>query len=322
MNPKNLPTNTLSYKETFVLTTDQKILKKKIYFKLYCTFIYVYGIFNKNEYPFEYRREVSYDSVPFIKSLLQKAVRRQNKLCAVKAMKILIKLNITEAIRRLSIIMIEDVEVLESLPTIVWMTTVISFWKPPRRCIEWLLGVVHSLCIHPIHFNYPDLINKERKILDNLNRVNYKRKQIIYSLELRKAYGGLPGDIRMIEYTSFYFKTRNPKKSKSFLLDWDSIEPLSIDEWELSAVDHHITPIAKFIEREFPIFTIDHIKNLIWNYKSSINKREKDLHYNLKTRKEDFKLFERRLEQIAYGILMKNFKENIEQEKFLLLNFS
>jgi hypothetical protein len=290
------------------LPPEKFTFEKKIYLKSYCTFIYVYGIFNKKETPFVYRNEISYDNVPFIKSLLQKTVRRQNKLCAVKAMKILIKLNIT-----LAIIMIEDVEVLESLPTIVWMTTVISFWKPPRRCVEWLLGVVHSLCIHPIYFNFCEY-EKERKILDNISSLSNKRKQIIYSLQIRISYGGLPCDMRMIDRASVYFKNNDPKKTKSYLIDWDSIELLSIEEWELSSVDFHVTPIARFIEKESS-FSEEYIRKLIWEYKSSINKREKQLRYNSKTREEDFKTFERRLGQIAYGILARKFKDNIEQEK-------
>jgi hypothetical protein len=283
--------------------------KKKIYFKAYCTYIYVYGIFNKKETIFEFRYEATYDSVPFLKSLLQKAIRRQNKLCAVKAMKHLIKLNLVEAVRRLSIIMVEDVEILESFSTLVWMTTVISFWKPPRRCIEWLLGVVHSLCIHPTHCRYcPE---KERKILDTLTEISNKRTQIIYSLELRRAYGGLLGDMKMLNYASLYVKKFDPKETKNYLIDWDSIEILSIGEWELSAVDHHVSPIAKFVEKEYP-FDLEYIKKLIWDFRSSVNKR-RSTPYDSKNREGDFKSFEKRLEQMAYGILMRKFNENLQK---------
>ena len=97
-------------------------------------------------------------NVAFLKSHLQKCVRKGKACLAVATAKQLLKLDVQQFVRRLAIIMVEDVEFHPTIfGVLVWWTVVLASQSKntihctdvPLWLCEYLLGVVHVLCKHP-----------------------------------------------------------------------------------------------------------------------------------------------------------------------------
>lgn len=110
-------------------------------------------------------------SVPFLKSHLQKCVRKGNAPLAVATAKLLMQRDMVQLVRRLAIIMVEDTDVHPSFNVLTWWTVYLSHLVAVRKqngsderltvhdvpmdLCEWLLGVVHVLCELPVFRQIP-----------------------------------------------------------------------------------------------------------------------------------------------------------------------
>ena len=89
-------------------------------------------------------------STKFLKSHLQKCIRRMKPDLSVQTACELIRLNLNDFLRRLPIIILEDVDLLSVLPTTIWLMVAYSKgYRLRNNDISWLLGVVKSLAICP-----------------------------------------------------------------------------------------------------------------------------------------------------------------------------
>ena len=110
--------------------------------------------------------------VPFLKSHLQKTVRQQQHALAVATTKALLERDVLQCVRRVAIVMVEDVDLHPTaFGVLTWWTAVLSRWAARRKkarmpdvlvaadvpdaLCEWLLGLVHALCAHPVHRPFP-----------------------------------------------------------------------------------------------------------------------------------------------------------------------
>ena len=215
-----------------------------------------------------------YKNNQYLQSHLQKCVRRMQTYKSIKTAKHLIDLDLTTFIRRLPIIMLEDVCIHESISVIIWL--MISIHKGFRiRCemIKWLLGVVYYLSTEEKKDNY---LNKDREETDFT--IDHQLKDILYPLRYRKAYGGMKGDMNMIEYyihelTNLRLK---PTTDKITLIKL-TMDPLPYKEWVYQANDFHCNKsIIPRIKNHFPKYPEEYIQRLIWYFSSSTNLRIKD----------------------------------------------
>ena len=71
-------------------------------------------------------KEKIYKNVHYLKSHLQKCIRKQNDYLAIPTCNHLLKLDTVELLRRLPIIMLEDTELHESFSTLIWLMIVVS----------------------------------------------------------------------------------------------------------------------------------------------------------------------------------------------------
>jgi hypothetical protein len=157
-----------------------------------------------------------YDS--FLQSHLQKCVRRKNARGSVYTADLLLEINPVKLLRRIPIIMIEDTFCHESFSTIVWLMCSLSIKNNLRYLHEnqkrWILGVVYLITT----FNYKEVIeNSDEWIFQNnlskIHKLNNDIQDLIYSIEVRKCYGGMKGDIHMFQsyqkkylcFLAFYF---------------------------------------------------------------------------------------------------------------------
>jgi hypothetical protein len=232
----------------------------------------------------QHYREIDIDikNIPILKSNLQKCIRRRMVNESIKTAYNFMEVNFLQFIRRLAIIMLEDCLLDSSITTIVWMTSAFPEWEPNLIVKSWLLGIVYylsdskirELCKKNIKFNILNFIQ-------DINSMNLLNKSIIYSLEFRRSYGGMKGDMSMVSYFSYLWYTRflenKSTYSNSIVNKKKCIKvdiPMNIYDIEKSSIDFHIFPIATFIHRKFPLYSEEIIKKTIWYMSSSVSKKK------------------------------------------------
>lgn len=211
----------------------------------------------------------------YLSSHLQKCIRRMDDVKSIKTAKNFIELDYTSFIRRLPIIMLEDVCLHESFPILIWlMISNTKGFKLKVPIFKWLLGVVYHLakcnektCYSKI--NGDIVIDNKEGILEN-------------TLRFRKCYGGMKGDMEMIEFYTQNLKNIDVNTDKIFIIK-HTIEGLDNGEWLIEANDFHCNKhILDYIKGLFPKYDKEYIKELIWIFSSSRNYRTDHLEYTKK----------------------------------------
>ncbi len=283
-------------KVNFIQHVNCDFIKKGFYF-------YICGYFDDYESD-EYiiYKETKYKNISFLKSHLQKNIRKKDSDKAIASSLHLMKLDLNEFLRRMIIIHIEDTFLHNSITTLIWLMIAYSTkkFKMKKYIYEWLLGFVFitcttnkcdnydkkikNMCLKEYRNNYEEFISYE-----NLN-LNEKQLSIIYSLYIRIAYGGMDSDKIMIKKCINLWKTRfinntisyNKMKIKPINI---FVRELPIDNWDYSAIDFHTNKnLIDFILKKFPyIQSPEEIKKIIWYNSSSINYRKDNLIYKKDT---------------------------------------
>ena len=251
--------------------------KVEINWKEYNHKFYLLGNFpDSPKYKLEKVEEEDF-KISIIKSHIQKCIRRKMHIKAVRSAYNMIDLDFNQFIRRINIIMLEDTCLMDSYYNLIWMMLAFStkLWEPLNIHIEWLLGLVHNLCdtVHIVVYDKKN-IHQGELYLDNIGELE---KSMIYSLQIRKSYGGMICDLDMIQSIINGLKLKNieiikkPVRRVSLVMKY-----LPFQLYELSAVDFHCVPyIISSVKQKFPFLFEDEIKNLIWEYRSGINLRHK-----------------------------------------------
>jgi hypothetical protein len=225
------------------------------------------------------------DVIPLVKSNLQKCVRRQLVEKAMRTAHLFMSLDISLFLRRLSIIMLEDVVLHESFPILMWLVAAVSkgFMVTPK-IKEWLMGVVEWMCREKREDYWTHGIDNTTELLDhNEQRRLYKRvedhehRDLLYSLLFRSAYGALPGDqamithfIALVEKGGILDISREPIGQ----INPAKYPPLPIGQMEPCSADFHCFPhIVDQLVREKRVYTKQQIKGAVWHHSSRYNKR-------------------------------------------------
>ncbi|MEX0597678.1 MAG: hypothetical protein WD512_14395, partial [Candidatus Paceibacterota bacterium] len=110
-----------------------------------------------DQYPhFVFPSETIYNNVPYLKSHLQKCIRRSNLNLTLKTALHLARLDLQELLRRLCIIMVEDAICMPEFSTLVWIMAAVSKgYSLDKKRVYWLFGLIAKLAIcqikDPIH---------------------------------------------------------------------------------------------------------------------------------------------------------------------------
>lgn len=226
--------------------------------------ITLYG--NIGEYNIDIKSEIKYNNIHFLKSLLQKAIRRKNSQIAVCAARHLLDINEIAFLRRLSIIIVEDCIINNHYITIIWLLIMVSskILSLKINHKEWLLGFVYYLSecnIYDNRYNFTNVCKYKYKELDE--------NDLILSLEIRKNYGGMKGDMEMIRKVIYIIKDEKYDFPYFLTIKYNTID-LEYNEWILEAIDYHCFPkIIEWIDDKEK--TPEEIKEIIWIQRSSIN---------------------------------------------------
>lgn len=262
----------------------------------------------------QHTQHKNYDNcVPLLKSNFQKAIRRKLLDVALATAKTLLHVDPVAFLRRLPIVMIEDVRVHKSFAIIVWfMIAVSKGFVLTDEHIAYILGIVGWMCRcttwHvPQKMDTINLTNILNKKVD-INSIGIKT---IVALQIRINYGGMPGDMHMI---------RNSIKeiSQNQQISLDNFEPIdNVDEIEWisqqhiipEAIDFHCYPwIIRKIFEKHPQVTKNSIKKAIWYWESSLNERNKHYYAQEKEKfKKTFQSIKQDLQNLKKFILNNTF---------------
>ena len=239
--------------------------------------------------PTRWVRRHSRLSVPVLKSLLQKAIRRQLP-CRAVAMELADK-SVGDLVRRLPIIMVEDT--LLHAPDfcfLTWLTMAyakgyenwdVRVWQRLWQCVDRM-----NACPYRDAPSGDDL--EECSILELT-----KAKTIstpLWCLLVRAEYGGMRFDVAMLRNFAKVWKHRG-----SFVQDWDAqiewkpVDCLTLDDVCLAGIDFHCSNVLEDVFRDDD--KLRHLradllfleesstkvevlwKQCIWNFMSGVNHR-------------------------------------------------
>lgn len=242
-------------------------------------------------------------SAKFLKSHLQKCIRRMKGKLAVKTAAELIRLDLNDFLRRLPIIIIEDVTILSVLPTTIWLMIAYSKgYKLRFDDVCWLLGVVKSLAKCPY-----------RTMIDNNNVKKYKKEWmdmnnvLFKSILLRIAYGGMNGDMNMLknaavlsyENGSIELEVRKLEIDR-YYLKLHEILPLGMD----FHVDKNLlVKIQDFLKEKDLLVNKETLKSWMWQTRSGVNKRQK----RKKEKENPIKKYHEAVDNICFDIVKNNY---------------
>ena len=169
-------------------------------------------------------------SVPVLKSILQKGIRRRKPLPSVRVASELADKSLGDLLRRLPIIILEDSTLHPSLPFLVWLMMAVSKdYQPPLLLLKKVLGIVFEMASCRWQDSLPTNNSKafdtkelqqETLTLASLHKTAIKNTQnegddqpkqnqkdvvlngdelIVWSMLMRGQYGGMACDIQMLQ---------------------------------------------------------------------------------------------------------------------------
>ena len=193
----------------------------------------------------------------------------------------MINLNFNEFIRRLLIITLEDVILNQYFPILTWMMVAFSTknWIPSYDDINWILNYVNYLC----NIQYREYYSKIDELSPPCNYDKILYNSLIFSMELRKSFGGMKGDMKFLNWFIKEWNTRFKINNQNIdtlyykmeLIDIEYTNLINPVDMLLDGVDFHNYPkIIELIYSKYNDLTPEEIKKTIWEYSSKTNKRK------------------------------------------------
>jgi hypothetical protein len=217
--------------------------------------------------------------VSFLKSNLQKAVRRRQVDIGLRTAKTLMKMDPTQFLRRLPIILCEDIGMHACFSGLVSLMVMVGKgYKLQKRDKNYIYGVIRWMCssskqIPPERIEKFDYKNLTK---DVWNDMDMARKSVLMALYIRMNYGGMSGDMKMLKFWMKHVMSRGefwtdviqPKSSydiPNFNFDTDTLD---------CAIDFHVFPdLIGNVHNNHSQFTKGQIKKAIWFCMSGPNYR-------------------------------------------------
>jgi len=205
---------------------------------------------------------------PLLISNLQKAIRRCDATVALSSALALIQQHPMVFLRRLPIIYVEDVTLMDSLSIAVWLMMAEQPITPLDT--EHLLRMVLCLATHDACYMCDFDTERPPITPDELGSA----PDAVIALYYRSLYGGMKGDMRMLQNAVEHFKTHPIHSTLSTFSELTTIPEITSLEILQEAIDFHPRPqILGLLEKRTQIEK-DLIKSLIWYAESGINVRK------------------------------------------------
>lgn len=216
--------------------------------------------------------KIPFTSVDLLISNLQKAIRRRATKKAILTVQTLIDISPVKLLRRLPIIMLEDVGIFSEFSTLMWLMCAMSSkdFSLSNSMVAWLYGLVFSLSEYRFA--------SELSFLDSCKRyipVSFpdEYKNLFYALHLRVAYGGMISDTKMINW--FINNISDDIQSLGVRFLGPPNSTMKRSDWIIESIDFHCIPkIVNAIVEKYEFLDAKNIKRAIWFNSSGLNVRE------------------------------------------------
>lgn len=226
-----------------------------------------------------------------LKSLFQKCVRRQEHHIGLQCAKAFFTLNPKSFLRRLIIIMCEDVYPEPLLLNItVWLQLAYEAKPNPvpifPRIINLLFTRISALILEKNYIKYgkasmPPVICVYAKMLDEMNRpISREILQMALSFQVyfARTQFTLHGDQKMMNWWQHHVLTLQELPSayqEVFPIDFGQIPVFQKEQYLLEGIDFHNFPqIIQQINTYVPATSSNDIRKTIWHFRSGINFRK------------------------------------------------
>jgi hypothetical protein len=229
--------------------------------------------------PFAITLENPCSNKEYLKSHLQKCIRRSNVYKTVKTAYHHIDANLQDFLRRLAIIAVEDALPLEGFSTLVWFMAANSKgYQLSDEQLHWCLGYAADLARCKFRERVPAEAAEPCIKSMRLKRLPQAGQDLAYSILFRHAYGGMEGDGRMLLGLAGLWASRyhtgsryvaNLQRRTNFITP--PSEALQKEEWYLAAIDFHCCPhILPAMNERHEEYSEAQIRMAIWHCSSSI----------------------------------------------------
>jgi len=246
--------------------------------------------------------------IPLLKSNLQKAIRRCNNMTAIQSALAILQKEPIELLRRLPIIYIEDVCLMDSYPIIVWLMMSDKDYKLTSTDFDIILNIVNSLCNCKEYFYYRGN-NIEYNFTHEMLQ-NESNSDELLAIYYRSSYGGMKCDMQLLKEAIEYYKN-NPlttQKTNYNLIDVDKLDTKC--KILACAIDFHPFPQMLHTLSRLTNMDIKIIKECIWFVESGCNTRKRITIYNSELHKErkEWKKIKYYLENVRKDLILNNAK--------------
>lgn len=227
------------------------------------------------------------DQISILKSNLQKCIRRSLVKESISTALTLLCIDPNIILRRLPIIMLEDVKLNSSFLDLIWLMCAVSKgFNLNDSIMEYIIFIVYVLAKSKSRDSYDKLEKLNIKKL-RINDLSSKNKDILWAIQLRKSFGGMKGDIKMLNFFTkdWYDRFNNNEVLRiiEFKKKKINLRLIRYEDINLSAIDFHCSNIVNYINNKYKDIDKENIKKAIWFHRSSFNNKsisKKDLLVN------------------------------------------
>ena len=208
----------------------------------------------------------SKDGTPLLKSNLQKAIRRRETDVAIQTAILLLQRDPMEMLRRLPIIAVEDVSLIDTFPVMVWLMMAGDAYRLTTHDIDVILHIVWSLSNSQHAVEYTKCLSEP----------DIPEQSILLAVYYRWKYGGMKGDLGLlhgvINFHSKHYKHSDILTTKFSQISYDTIEkdPIMLIE----SIDFHPFPMMLTHLSLETGLSKDVIREWIWKAESRLNERK------------------------------------------------
>ena len=176
-------------------------------------------------------------TVPVLKSMLQKCVRRRRPKSAVKLSAALMYKSNLDLLRRVPVIVLEDSFLHPDYAFLVWLMTACSSGKepyiPPPSLVQHAYGIIYQIAACPwrdeLHRSTEGATESFMQVSPADDKNLVFSKTLINSMLIRAKYGGMAGDVSMLYAYAGVWKERLGLRVGSSLVQSD-FNPVLMEE--------------------------------------------------------------------------------------------
>ena len=235
----------------------------------------------------------------FFKSHLQKCFRRKRNIAALRTAYEIMQININELLRRVCIIIFEDIKLKNYFTTMVWLMAAVSKgYILQSYHVNLELKFINDLCLENDYTDMAEIKNYKnpystvdvRNLLleiENCDEISQSQKSLIYSIGLRIGYGGREGDMEMIFYYAiiWFNKFKEKKDVEKMNLIKSAFVSLefcqnnrfkTVEDFVYQGVDmnSYFKIIPEIYEEINHCYTEEELESTIWDMSSGYNVRK------------------------------------------------